>query len=139
MSTPAFTRADVEKAEPLDMNASRKEKDVSITIEAGPAGLTVRVDYQGTLSSIPAAIERLKAAGVLELVSAGNGTNTTGTQHVKSKAETVDPIYQPDGTACCPVHKKPLTEGQYGLYCSAKARPGDAQNAKGYCALKFAD
>lgn len=118
----------------------------TIRIEAAPDGLHVVVEYIGNLASIPAAIERLKAAGVLELVSARDrvtsiksSSTENGYQPAKPKAETVEPLYKPDGTACCPIHQKPLTEGTYGLYCSAKARPGDAQNAKGYCALKFAD
>jgi hypothetical protein len=35
------------------------------------------------------------------------------------------------------VHHKPLAEGRYGLYCPAKAAPGEEQNDKGYCALRF--
>lgn len=139
MSTPAFTRADVERAEPLDMNATRQEKPVSITIEASPAGLVVRVDYVGTLASIPAAVERLRAAGILDLAQANRPAAPISTRVEKPKAETVEPLYKPSGEPCCPVHKRKLSEGKYGLFCSAKARPGDAQNAKGYCALRFTD
>jgi hypothetical protein len=57
----------------------------------------------------------------------------------KPKAETVEPMYQPDGTACCPVHKRALSDGQYGLYCSARAKPGGVANGKGYCALRFVE
>ena len=56
----------------------------------------------------------------------------------KPKVETVEPLYKPDGTPCCPTHKRPLSDGQYGLYCSARAKPGEAANTKGYCALRFA-
>ena len=95
----------------------------------------VRVEFTGPIAGIPAAVERLKAAGILELVEksrpAAQGKNT--------KAQRVEPIYDGDGTPCCPVRKRPLSEGQYGLYCSAKAQPGDVQNAKGYCGLKFLD
>lgn len=111
------------------------EKEISITIEVTPAGLTVRADYVGSLTSIPKAIERLKAAGVLELVQAS--APVVAVAPAKAKRETVEPIYQPDGTACCPVHHKALVEGRYGLYCSAKAKEGEAQNDKGYCALRF--
>lgn len=54
-------------------------------------------------------------------------------------AEKVAPVYQPDGTACCPVHLRGLAQGSYGLYCPTKARPGEQANAKGYCALRFAE
>lgn len=143
MTTTMPTRQQIERAEPLDMNQTRSEKPVSITIEAGPAGLVVRVDYQGTLASIPAAIEKLRAAGILELVQASRPVVTQGLHspmgEKKPRAETVEPIYQPDGTPCCPTHKRPLSEGQYGLYCSAKAKPGENANPKGYCNLKFTD
>ncbi len=137
--TTVPSRQDIDRAEPLDFPERKPaEKDVSICIEAGPGGVTVRVDYVGPLGSIPAAIERLKRAGVLELVS-GARVATPAPAAPRKAAERVEPIYQPDGTACCPVHKRPLTEGQYGLYCKSKAQPGDVQNDKGYCSLKFAE
>jgi hypothetical protein len=55
------------------------------------------------------------------------------------RAPRVEPIYKPDGTPCCPVHLKDLTEGRYGLYCAAKARDGEERNEKGYCALRFTE
>ena len=51
----------------------------------------------------------------------------------QAKGERVEPLYQPDGTPCCPVHKKHVKEGQWGLYCSAK----DEAAPRGYCALRF--
>jgi hypothetical protein len=116
---------------------AENERQANITIEVGPLGLTVRCEYSGSLASIPAAIERLKQAGVVELVSGARHTAPLG--NGKAKAERVEPVYQPDGTPCCPVHRKPLSEGRYGLYCPAKAKPGEEQNDKGYCNLKFAE
>lgn len=108
----------------------------TIRLEAAPDGLHIIVEYTGNLASIPAAVERLKAAGILNLVQACKPTPTNG----KPKAETVEPLYKPDGTPCCPVHKGALAESQYdGWYCRAKAKPGDVQNAKGYCALRFTE
>jgi hypothetical protein len=57
----------------------------------------------------------------------------------KTKAQYVDAIYDGDGEACCPVHRTPLADGRYGRYCPARARDGEATNAKGYCALRFKD
>jgi hypothetical protein len=37
-----------------------------------------------------------------------------------------------------PVHRKPLSEGRYGLFCPSRAT-GDQANDKGYCNLKFAE
>lgn len=108
-------------------------RPVTIAIEVAPDGVHVRCEYTGTLASIPAAIERLKQAGVLELV------RPAATQPARKPVQTVEPVYQPDGTACCPVHRKPLSEGRYGLFCSAKAQPGQEQNDKGYCSLKFSE
>lgn len=129
------TRQQIDRAEPLDMTQARSERPVSITIEAGPAGLVVRVDYQGTLSSIPAAIEKLRAAGVLELVIANKPVTTTPAAPGAAKSTRVDPEYNGAGEKCCPKHHKALKEGNYGLYCSAK----DDSTERGYCALKFKD
>lgn len=63
----------------------------------------------------------------------------TPTKGAQKGAQRVAPAYDGDGQAMCPVHRKPLQEGRYGLYCSAKAKPGEEQNDKGYCALKFVE
>jgi hypothetical protein len=44
-------------------------KNVRIVIEVAPDGVHIRAEYTGTLASIPAAVERLRAAGVLDLVN----------------------------------------------------------------------
>jgi hypothetical protein len=121
---------------PLDFNQTRSEKQYNIQVEIAPDGLHVRAEYTGGLSTIMGAIERLKALGVVELV---NTNRPAVAPAAKPKAEMVEPLYKPDGTACCPVHKRPLSDGQYGLYCSARAKPGEAANTKGYCALWFAE
>lgn len=111
-------------------------KDVRIAIEVAPDGVHIRAEYTGTLASIPAAVERLRAAGVLDLVNTHRApTAPAQTRH--KPAQRVEPLYSPDGTACCPVHRTVLSEGNYGPYCSAKAKPGEAANAKGYCSLRF--
>ena len=45
-------------------------KQSNITIAITPAGLHITCEYTGTLASIPAAIEQLRAAGIVELVKA---------------------------------------------------------------------
>jgi hypothetical protein len=127
--------------------ADTSERQANITIEAGPAGLTVRCEYTGSLASIPQAIERLRSAGVLELVQASAPVpavaaapiSTMVEKPARKAARRVEPAYNGAGEACCPVHHKPLAEGRYGLYCPAKAQPGDAQNDKGYCSVRFTD
>jgi hypothetical protein len=133
------TREQVDAAAPLDFSQTRGEKQCNIQVELAPDGLHVRAEYTGGLSTIPGVIERLKALGVVELVNTSRPAVATAAPAAKPKAETVEPLYKSDGTACCPVHKRPLSDGQYGLYCSARAKPGEAANSKGYCALRFAD
>src|SRR5690242_20431150 len=117
------SRQQIEQAGDLDFEQTRAEKPISIQIEVSPAGLTVKAAYQGTLSSIPAALAKLKAAGVLELVEQSRPAAAAPMSQVEKKpAERVEPLYKSDGTACCPVHKRELSEGQYGLFCSAKAK-----------------
>jgi hypothetical protein len=132
------TREQVERAELLNFDQPRSEKQCNIMVEIAPDGVHVRAEYTGGLSSIPQVIERLKALGLVELVSASRPAPTTATP-AKPKVEKVQPIYDADGSPCCPVHKRELSQGQYGLYCSAKVKPGEAANAKGYCALRFVD
>lgn len=114
------------------------EKQLSIQIELGPAGLTVKAAYQGSLSSIPEAVKRLQELGNLELVS-GAARTPVQAQSVKPKIERVEPRYNEAGEPICPVHKRVLSEGAHGLFCSAKAKPDQVADRKGYCGLKFAD
>jgi len=99
----------------------------TIHMEAALDGLHSIGEYTGGLASIPAAVERLRAAGVLDLVKPTAATAPA----TKPKDETVEPLYKRDPTACCPVHKRALSDGQYGLYCSARAKAGEAANTKG--------
>ena len=145
MATNLPTRAQVDQAAPLDFPpAPRQERnDISIQIEIAPDGLHITAEYIGTLASIPLAIERLRAAGVLELAERGKpsapGQAAPAAPAAPTRAERVAPTYKPDGTPCCPVHHKPLVEGRYGLYCPSKAQAGEQANDKGYCSLKFID
>lgn len=122
--------------------AQPAEKQAQIEIAVTPAGLAIRVEYTGTLSSIPAAIERLKAAGVLDLVQASApapAQPAATPPTTRAQAERVTPTYNSAGDACCPVHRRKLSEGDYGLFCSAKAKDGQVADKKGYCGLKFED
>ena len=123
-ATPPRSGRPAEQAQP--------DLRTTIRIEVAPDGLHITAEYVGTLSSIPAAVERLRAAGVLDLVK-------PAAQQARKPAERVEPVYKPDGTPCCPVHHKPLTEGRYGLYCPSKAQEGEQANPKGYCSLRFAE
>ena len=128
------SRAAIDQAGDLDFTTTRSGQ-LPITIEIAPDGVHVTVHYTGTLASIGPTLDKMRAAGLLGLVQA----RPPAASQPRPRAETVEPLYKPDGTPCCPVHKTPLTEGQYGLYCRSKAQPGEAQNAKGYCSLRFAE
>ena len=130
MTTQLPSRSAIENAAPLEFDRPRQEREVSITIEVSPAGLTVRADYIGSLSSIPQAIERLRSAGILELVSTVKPAAAP-----KGKSTKVQPEYNADGDPCCPKHHKVLKPGKFGMYCSAK----DDSTENGYCSLKFLD
>ncbi len=119
---------------PRSGQQAQPELRTTIRIEVAPDGLHITAEYTGTLASIPAALERLRAAGVLDLVKPAPVA-----QQPRRAAERVEPVYKPDGTPCCPVHHKPLTEGRYGLYCPSKAQEGEQANPKGYCSLRFAE
>lgn len=108
-----------------------ESKQANIQISMTPAGLSITCEYTGDLGSIPSAIERLRSAGILELVQSSRAP-TNGT---KPRAPRVQPSYDGNGDPCCPKHKKPLQEGKWGLYCSAK----DDTTDRGYCNLKFAE
>ena len=138
MSNIPLTKAQVDGAQPLDFDTPRQERQANITIEVSPAGLIVKAEYTGSLASIPAAVEKLRAVGILDLVQASKAAVSAPAAPQRTKVERVEPIYQPDGTPCCPVHKRALTAGQYGLYCSAKAKTGDVANKSGFCGIKFA-
>ena len=143
MPTPPLpTRQQVDAAQPLEFApAPTREQRTTIRIEVAPDGLHITAEYVGQLASIPAAIERLRAAGVLELVASSRpaGMAPAPAAQQRQAAQRVEPFYRPDGTACCPVHHKPLAEGRFGLFCSTKAQAGEQANAKGYCNLRFAE
>jgi len=135
MTTTMPSRAAIDAAGDLDFNATRSEKQANISLTAGPAGITVTVEWTGPLSGIPAAIERLRAAGVLELVTPPKGTAAAAPYGAtpRKAGEKVSPEWNGAGEAMCPVHKRILKQGKWGMYCSAK---GEDET---YCNLKFAE
>jgi hypothetical protein len=94
----------------------------TITISGLCQGWPIAISFTGKLTDLPAYLERLAAAGITPAGAAP-----------QKRRQAVEPIYQPDGTPCCPKHERPLREGQYGLHCTAK----DPEGKNGYCDLKF--
>lgn len=135
MTTTMPSRQAIEQAGDLDFTPRTKQEPLTITVHAVVAGFATELCFTGSIDQLPALAARLIALGA---------TPTTGNivlpvEKPRKPAQRVEPIYQPDGTPCCPVHKRPLADGQYGLFCKSKAQPGDVQNDKGYCSLKFAE
>ncbi len=105
-------------------------------------GVTIQLCYHGALvcftfaaDGAPQVHEIEQSIDTLLKRDGWGGAPTGSTTAAKPKAEKVKPFYDGDGAACCPVHRKPLKEGQYGWYCSAK----DPSTERGYCALKFTE
>lgn len=97
-TTPLVGRAPLETLpEP-----PKAEKQTSITIEVAPDGLHVRCEYTGTLASIPAAIERLRAAGVLDLVLASRVVPATAVAPLAAADDL------PEGWKLCKKHGAPM-------------------------------
>jgi hypothetical protein len=123
-------RAQIDQAESLTF--PERAPETTITIHAAIEGWPIDVACRGKLEQLPAALARLTAAG---LTPAQPSTSAGQQKPAKPRQERVEPIYLASGEACCPTHKKPLKEGQYGLFCTAK----DPEGKNGYCSLKFAE
>lgn len=132
MSYQDIDRNSVERAQPLEFNqaprAGQPEKPTTIKITVAPDGISVTAEYVGTLSSIPQAIERLKAAGVLDLVK------PLPISAARAKKTKIEPVYNGAGDPTCPKHTgRALKEGKFGLYCPAR----DDGTERGFCDIKF--
>jgi hypothetical protein len=130
MSTQLPTRQQIDQAESLTF--PERAPETQITIHAALEGWPVDVAYRGKLEQLPAALQRLSAAG---LTPYAPNAPTSHQQPAKPRQERVEPIYMASGEPCCPIHKRPLREGQFGLHCTAK----DPEGKNGYCSLKFAE
>lgn len=107
---------------------------LELTVHAVLNGWDLDLHLSLPAEKVGAALDRLGALGFTPRTPAGVPSPVR-----KQARPKVEPVYKPDGTACCPVHKRPLVEGNYGLYCPARAAEGEESNDKGYCALRFAD
>jgi hypothetical protein len=108
-------------------------------------GVSIQLSYHGALvnftfdaATAPQVVEIEQSIDTLLKREGWAGVPTVAAAP-KPKAERVKPFYDGNGDPCCPVHRKPLKEGQYGLYCSCKAKDGEAANDKGYCNLRFVE
>ena len=96
MPTNLPNRDQIEAAQPLEFQpAPAREARTTIRIEVAPDGLHITAEYSGRLESIPAAIERLRATGVLELVAS-------------SRPAGQAPAPASDAPPICSVHGTPM-------------------------------
>jgi hypothetical protein len=130
------TRQQIDRTEPLDF-PQRPKADLTITVKATIDGFPTEVCFTGSIDQLLSVTKRLRELGATPTIAPA-ATHTAPLGNSKAKAERVEPVYQPDGTACCPVHRKALSEGRYGLYCPSKAE-GEHAGPKGYCNIRFAE
>jgi hypothetical protein len=117
-------------AEPLDFPDRRPKPEITITVHCRVNGFDTELCFSGQVEQLDAITRRLASLGAEPV-----GRAAPPATEKKPRAERVEPIYNGDGDACCPKHKKPLKDGKWGLYCPAK----DDSTERGYCALKFID
>jgi hypothetical protein len=80
------------------------------------------------LERMAVAVERMATA-----LERGGTTQTAAAPAARKKHPPA--VFDGEGEPCCPYHPdRPLVEGDYGPFCSAKG--GAAVNAKGYCGWK---
>jgi hypothetical protein len=96
-------------------------------------GFPTEVCFTGSIDQLLSVTKRLRELGGTPTIAPAGGNTPARKPSVR-----VEPAYQPDGTACCPVHRKPLSEGRYGLFCPSRAE-GEHANPKGYCNIRFTE
>jgi hypothetical protein len=131
MTRDTLTRAAVEAAEPLSFDEAADLALVSLTYHGVEVRINLRAFNAGMLVDLERRIDRM-------LSREGWNAPASAAPSAPQKAPrrpAVEPWYNDAGEACCPVHKRPLKQGQYGAYCSAK----DDTQPCGYCSLKFAE
>lgn len=140
MTTQFPTRHQVDRAAPLEFpERAPVRQDLTLTVKARVNGFDVDICFSGQLEQLDAITKRLAALGATPTAAAPAAAPVSPIgEKPRKPAQRLEPAYQADGTPCCPIHKKPLSEGRYGLYCPSKAQ-GEHANDKGYCNLKFAE
>lgn len=133
------TRQQIEDADALEFNQPRIKRQRSITIQLNYHGALVTFGFSAA-DNVPV-VELEQSIDTLLRREGWKGIDSAPPPVLpgpgKTNAQYVDPFYNNDGEACCPVHRKPLVDGRYGPYCSSKAKGDESANDKGYCNLKF--
>ncbi len=96
-------------------------------------GYAVTIRLELAAGAIAEAAQRLQALGLSPTPPTRPETPQRGAGRVTGHKSKQPPIYNDQGAPCCPIHERPLKEGQWGLYCSAK----DDSTERGYCAYTW--
>ena len=139
MPTDLPSRAQIERAGDLDFEAQRKPRqELRITVKASMNGFPIELAFDGGIQQLPAITKRLREMG-----AEAPPVPRAGTWPGKPKIELTQPAYDGNGDAICPVHKRKIVtrewEGRTFRCCPSKATGDEKANAKGYCALRFAE
>ena len=140
-----ISRNGIDNAEDLDFESKppqRTKRARAISVQLAYRGTLVTFTY-GREENVPIhELEQsidtmLQREGWSAPTVAANGPGRTFKGN--PKVEYVDPAYDGDGQPMCPVHKRALSDGKWGPFCSAKADPnkGEETNERGYCAIRF--
>ena len=117
--------------------AEQTQRSIAITVKLTMNGFPIELSFDGTVDQLPAITKRLAELGAEAPAAAAPASPATNDQRPTTKAEKVQPSYNADGDACCPVHRRKLQDGAHGLFCSAKAKAGQVADKNGYCGLRF--
>src|SRR5262249_38684855 len=109
-------------------------QDLTIAIKCRVDGYETEITFSGDVDQLKRIAAKLAALGIEP--TAPHAAPLNGD---KKSTKKVQPAYDGDGQPICPVHRKPLTEGRYGLYCPARTKDGEQANTKGYCSLAFTE
>ena len=139
MSTVMPTREEIDAAGDLDFTPKPPKRQRSISIQLNYHGALVTFGY-GAVENVPV-IELEQCIDTMLRREGWRGVENAPAPVLhglgKVMAQYVDPLYNDDGEACCPVHRYPLVDGRYGPYCKSRATGDQAANDKGYCNLRF--
>ena len=128
MTRDALNRAAVDAAEPLSFDEADDLALVSLTYHGVPVQLNLRAFNAGMLVDLERRIDRM-----LQRDGWATPQAPAPAPAKQPRKGAIEPHYDDQGDPCCPVHKRPLKEGKFGLYCPAK----DDTQPRGYCSLKF--
>lgn len=99
----------------------RKPVPVRSTVKAVLNGWPVELTFDLPLDALPRALARLSELGATPQPSTPVVAPTVpAAADAPAKPVKVEPWFNAQGDACCPIHKKKLKVGRHGLYCSAK-------------------